>query len=196
MDVLFRKSFPVPINLRLFSMFSSIRFSVAGLTLISLIYLDLSFVHSDKYGSMCIVLHATIQFNYYHLLKMLSFWLFAIVVKNQVIMCCGLISGLSIIPLLNMSIYMSVCMSLCMSFYMPISCCLWLLYSVVQLKIGDDYTSTSFFFNSELLKLFWFCVCVCVYVCLHMKLKIVLQFCGKLCWNVNGNCIESVYCFW
>jgi hypothetical protein len=37
---------------------SSIRFSVSGFMLRSLIYLELSFVEGDRYGSICILLHA------------------------------------------------------------------------------------------------------------------------------------------
>ena len=48
-DVLFMKLFPVPMCSRLFPTFSSIRFSVSGFKLKSLIHLDLSFVQGDKY---------------------------------------------------------------------------------------------------------------------------------------------------
>jgi hypothetical protein len=51
--------------------FSSIRFSISGLVLKSLIYLKLSFMQGGKYGSICILLHAVIQFDQDHLLKML-----------------------------------------------------------------------------------------------------------------------------
>ena len=40
----------------------------------SLIHLNLSLVHGDKYGSFFILLHADIQLNQNHLLKMLSFF--------------------------------------------------------------------------------------------------------------------------
>jgi uncharacterized membrane protein YwaF len=44
----------------------------------SLIHLDMdmSFVQGDKYGSICILLHADMQLDQHHLLKMLSFFLF------------------------------------------------------------------------------------------------------------------------
>lgn len=48
--VLFRKSFSVPRNSRLFQTFSSISFSVFGFWLRPLIHLELSFVHDDKHG--------------------------------------------------------------------------------------------------------------------------------------------------
>ena len=48
--VTFRKWFPVPMHSSVLPTFSSIRFSVAGFMLRSLIHLDLSFVHGDRYG--------------------------------------------------------------------------------------------------------------------------------------------------
>jgi hypothetical protein len=66
----------VPVSSRLFSTFSSIRFSVSGFMLRSLIHLDLSFVQGDEYGSIFIFLHTDSQLDQHHLLKMLSFFLF------------------------------------------------------------------------------------------------------------------------
>ena len=57
--VIFRKWFPVPMRSSVFPTFSSIRFSVANLTLKSLIHFKLSFVH-DRYLSIFILLHADI----------------------------------------------------------------------------------------------------------------------------------------
>ena len=54
--VLFRKWFPVPMISNILPTFSSLRFSVAGFMLRSLIHLDLSFVHGDRYGSILILL--------------------------------------------------------------------------------------------------------------------------------------------
>jgi hypothetical protein len=59
--VLFRKLSPIPTSSRLFSSFSSIRFSVSAFTLRSLIHLNLSFVQGDKYGSIYILLHIDIH---------------------------------------------------------------------------------------------------------------------------------------
>ena len=48
-------------------------------------HLELSFVWSDEYVSVCILLHANLQLDQKHLLKMLSFlYDFAFFVKNQV----------------------------------------------------------------------------------------------------------------
>ena len=53
--------------------FFSIRYSAVGFILISLIHLDLSFVHGDRYGSTFILLQVDIQLCQRHLLQMLSF---------------------------------------------------------------------------------------------------------------------------
>ena len=49
--VIFRKWSPVPMHSSVLPTFSSMRFSVAGFMLRSLLHLDLSFVHGDRYGS-------------------------------------------------------------------------------------------------------------------------------------------------
>ena len=72
--VLRRKWSPVPMCCRLLPTFSSNRFKVVRLMLMSLIHLDLSFVHDDRYGSTLILLQVDIQFCQQHLLKMLSFF--------------------------------------------------------------------------------------------------------------------------
>ena len=59
--VLSRKLSLVSMRSSLFPTFSSIRFSVSGFMLISLIHLDLSFVQGNKYVSICILLHVDIQ---------------------------------------------------------------------------------------------------------------------------------------
>ena len=56
-EVIFRKWSPVPVRSSVLPTFSSIRFSVAGFMLRSLIHLDLSFMHVDRYGSIFILLH-------------------------------------------------------------------------------------------------------------------------------------------
>jgi hypothetical protein len=71
--VLLRKIFPELMCSRLFPTFSSIRFSILCFMLKSLIYLDMSFVQGDTYGSICILLHADRQLDQDSLLKMLSF---------------------------------------------------------------------------------------------------------------------------
>jgi hypothetical protein len=45
--------------------------------------LDLSFVQGDKYGLICILLHADIQLDYDHLLQMLSFFHCMVLASGQ-----------------------------------------------------------------------------------------------------------------
>ena len=72
--VIHRKWSPVVMCCRLLPTFSSLRFSVVGFILKSLIHLDLSFVHGDRYGSIFTLLQVDIQLYQHHLLKMLSFF--------------------------------------------------------------------------------------------------------------------------
>jgi hypothetical protein len=67
-DVLFRKLFPV----KNISHFLFYQISVSDFMFTSLIQLDLSFVQGDRYGIICIPLHAEIQLDQLHFLKMLS----------------------------------------------------------------------------------------------------------------------------
>ena len=57
---------------RLFSTFSSFRFSVFGFMVRSLFHLAYSFMKHAKYLSICILLHTTTQFNQHHFWKMPS----------------------------------------------------------------------------------------------------------------------------
>lgn len=68
----------VPIPSGLFLTFSSIGLSASGFVLKSLIHLQLSFVWDDMNGYIWILLHADVQFDQHHLLKILSFlqWIF------------------------------------------------------------------------------------------------------------------------
>ena len=56
------------------STFSSIRFSIYGIILASLIHLDLSFVKGDKYGSISIIPHTIIQLDQHNLLSFPIVW--------------------------------------------------------------------------------------------------------------------------
>ena len=94
-----RSFVPVLLSSRLFRTFSSIKFSVYGFMLRSLIHLDLSFVHGDKYGSVLILPQADIQFDQHHLLKVLSFFSSVYLSSFLIVYClwlCGFISGSSI----------------------------------------------------------------------------------------------------
>jgi len=106
--------------LRLFPTFSSINLSVSGLMWMSLIHLDLRIVLGDKNGSICILLHADLQLNQRHLLKMLSYSLdgFSSFVKDQMIGGWVHFWVFNFIPL----IYLPVTVPISCSFYH--CCCL------------------------------------------------------------------------
>ena len=55
--VIYRKWSPVLMHSSILSTFFSMMFSVAGILLKFLIHLDLSFVHGNRYKSICILLH-------------------------------------------------------------------------------------------------------------------------------------------
>ena len=85
--VIFWKLSPVPMNSRLLPTFSSMKFSVVGFMLRSLIHLYLYFVHGDRYGFICILLHVDILLCQHHLLKMLSFFHFIVLSSLSKIKC-------------------------------------------------------------------------------------------------------------
>ena len=64
--------FPLCQFLQSYFHLSSIRFSVSGFVLKSLIHLGLSFEQGDEYEFICILLHADSQVDQHHLLKILS----------------------------------------------------------------------------------------------------------------------------
>ena len=72
--ILSRKSFPIPISLRIFTTLSSMRFMGCGLMCRSVINLELSFLKGYTFRSFCIFLHETIPFDQHHLLKMQMFY--------------------------------------------------------------------------------------------------------------------------
>ena len=80
-SVLFRTFPPVPMCSRLYPHFLSIRFSVSRFMWKSLFHLDFSFVQGDKNGSICILLLADCQLNHHHLLKMLPFFHWMVLVS-------------------------------------------------------------------------------------------------------------------
>jgi hypothetical protein len=127
----------VPMYLILFLSFSSSRFSVSGFMLRSLIKLDLNFVQSDKYDSICILLHAYHQLDQHHLLKMLSFFPlygFHFFVKDQVSIGVWVYFCIfNSIPLIDLSVTI------------PISCSFHHYFSVVHLEVSDgDFSRSSF----------------------------------------------------
>ena len=70
----FRKLSPLPLCLRIVPTFSSVRLSISGFMLGSLIHLDLRFVHCDTYGSICILLQAPlVKIPFLHCMILASF---------------------------------------------------------------------------------------------------------------------------
>ena len=89
----------MPMHSSVLPAISSVKFSVVGFMLWSLIHLDLSFVHGERYGSIFILLHVDIQLCQHHLVNMLSFFhliFFASLSKIRGLKVCGLISRYSI----------------------------------------------------------------------------------------------------
>ena len=75
----------------------------------SLIHLDLSFVHGNRYGSIFILHHVDIQLCQHHLLKMLCFPLynFTFFVKIQVFIGVRIVIWVfNSLPLVNLSVFM------------------------------------------------------------------------------------------
>jgi hypothetical protein len=96
--VLFRRLSPVPMHSGLLPMFSSnYRFSVSSFMLRSFICLDVSFVQGDGNGFIYTLLHKDIQLDQLHLLKMLFFYIYCIILTSlSKIKCpwmCGFTSG-------------------------------------------------------------------------------------------------------
>ena len=134
-SVIFRKWSPVPMHSRIHLTLSSMRFSVSGFRLRSLIHMNLSIVHGNRYGSMCILLHIDIQLSAPYLedaffpLHNLSFF-----VKTQVFI--GLWINIRVfdsIPLVHLSVFM------------PIPSSFHYCSSTVELEVKDSDASVSSF---------------------------------------------------
>ena len=100
----------------------------------SLIHLELCFVQHDKYGSICTVLYATVQFDVNHLLKMFSFSsvYFWPLYKNQVSIGVWICLGLQCVPLISVSVSV------------PIPC-IFITVTLVYLAVGCGDTFCSYF---------------------------------------------------
>lgn len=66
------REFKTILNTTLFPNFSCMKFSILECILRSFNHVELSYMQGDKYYSICILLHAAIQYDYF--LKMLSFF--------------------------------------------------------------------------------------------------------------------------
>jgi hypothetical protein len=163
--------------LRLFPTFSFVRFSISSFMLRSLIHLDLSFVHGDKNGSICILLHAYCQLNQHRLLKMLSSFPldgFTFFIQDQVTLGVRVLWFFNAIPL----IYLLVSIPILYSFYHYCS--------IVQLEVRDGNCPRSSFIVFTI----W------VFLLFQMNLRTDLSNSEELTWNFGGYCIESVDSFW
>lgn len=130
MDVPFRKSFSEPMILRLFPTFSSVRFSVYVLMLMSSIRWRLSLVQGDKYRSIWILLHTDSQCDQCNFLKMLSLtkWVF--------------LDLLSKIRCPHMHIFKSVPL-VSVPGFVPTPSCLHSYSSIVWFEVGGWWYPTS-----------------------------------------------------
>lgn len=146
----------------------------------SLIHLDLTFVQGNKYVSIFILLHTDHQLDY--LLKMLSLFysmVFAFFTKNQVsISVWGYSWVFDSILLINLSVSV------------PTPCCIYHYCFIVQLR------SEVVIFPLEDLLLFRLVSAILGFLFFHMKLRITLSMSEELCENFDGDCIDSVDCFW
>ena len=127
-----------------YSLLCSIRFSISGFTLRSLIHLDLSFLQGDKYGSICILILAGCQLNQHHLLRMLSFFFFlsygfSFLVKSQVS-----ISVWVYFWVFNLILWTDLSISI------STSCIFYYICSVVQLEVQRWWCLQKFFYCSGL----------------------------------------------
>ena len=145
--------------------FSSVRFSVTGFVLRSLIYLDLSFVHVSRYGTILTLLHAGIQWFQHHLLKMFSFFLlynFGFFVKNQVFIGVWInVRVFNLIPSIHMSVLM------------PIPSCFYYYSSITAIEVRDGDISRSSFIVQDSFNYSVFST-ILFLLFLHKKLSLVI----------------------
>jgi len=101
----------------------------------SLIHLELSFVYCEKYASICILLHADIQFDQHHLLKIFSFFpnaYFWLLYQNVFIGVWIYDWVFSWIPLINVSVFIAI------------PCCFYNYSSIIQPEIRNGDISSSY----------------------------------------------------
>jgi hypothetical protein len=161
-----------------FPNFSSMRFSVYSFMLRFLICFNVSFVQGDKYESTFTLLHVDIQVDHPHLWKMLS-----------VFHCTVWVSLSSII---GTWIYFWVFDSISL---ITVSVYVWIQWSfyphcfVVEHEVRDCNSSQS----SLIVLDFGFpWLIIFTYEVQNWSYKVY----KKLGWNFDGDCIESVDCFW
>ena len=116
---------------------SSEKLSMPDFILRSFMHWNLSFVQSDKYGSICILLHVGIQLYQHHLLKIFSLSHGMVVdslSKIKFLQVCEFISG----SLIQLHLSTSLCF-----YHLPYSFDYYC--SVVQLEVRDSDISRSSF---------------------------------------------------
>ena len=148
----------------------------------SLIHLDLSFVQGDKYGSICILLHADIQLDQHHLLKMLSFF-HCMVLASLSKYRCPWVYGF-----VSFWVFDTILLASWLFLY-KFHAVFYYYCSVVQLEVRDGDTSISRYCIGLLLL-------SCFFLFLYEVENCSFKVCKELCWNFDGDCIESVDCFW
>jgi hypothetical protein len=148
----------------------------------SLIHLDFMLAQGDKYGSICILLHANIQLDQHHLLKMLSLFHCVVLAYLQKIKCllvCGFISGSSVL------FHWLTCLSLYQYHAGFITVALYIKHS---LRAG-------MVISPEVHLLFRIVLAILKFCFFPYEIKnCSFYVCEELCWNFVGDCIESVDC--
>ena len=76
---------------------------------------------------------------------------------------------------------------------MPIPSCFHYWSSIIELVVWDGNASRSSFIIQDCFSYSGFFVVV---VFLHEVDYCSFQVCEELCWDLDGDCIESVDCFW
>ena len=79
---------------------------------------------------------------------------------------------------------------MCLFFFRPIPCSFSSYSSIVEFEVRDGDACGSSFIVQEYFSYPWF---FCFF---HMKLSIVLSRSVKKCIDFEGDCVESVHCFW
>jgi hypothetical protein len=134
-----KKLSSVPMHLRLFPTLFSMRFSVSSFILRSLIHLGLVFQQCDNNESRCILLHADIQLEQHHLLKMLSFfrtvWFVPSLSKINCPQICVYFWVFNFIPSINLSVSV------------PIPYSFYHYCSVVQFDVRDGDSTRRILFS-------------------------------------------------
>jgi hypothetical protein len=68
---------------------------------------------------------------------------------------------------------------------------------VVQLEVMNGNTSKSSFIVQDCVCLFLFCFCYPGFFVFWYEIEFFsFKICKELCWNFDGNSIESIDCFW